>query len=64
MRTLTRSELAHRTALELSVLHAIFNQALVAAAPMSAEWRTIINSVDAIQAERNSRLEQPFSRAF
>jgi len=63
MRNLTRSELAHRTALELSVLHAIFNQALVAAAPMSAEWREIATAVDTIQSERNSRLDQPFRRA-
>jgi hypothetical protein len=63
MKTITRSNLKGRSATELRVLAGIFNSIMVAAHPLSAEWRAAADAVTAIQAERDLRLSEPFKCA-
>lgn len=60
MRTITRADLTGRNTVELTVLTAIFNRLLLAAPPLSTEWRAAADAVHAIRAERDCRLNEPF----
>jgi hypothetical protein len=63
MGTPTRSELRSRNALELGVLHDIFNKQLAGMKPFSAGWCRVAAAIDAIQSERRGRLERPWHSA-
>lgn len=63
MRIITRTDLIGRSAAELRVLAGIFNSIMLAAPPLSAEWRAAADAVTAIAAERDLRLDEPFKRA-
>lgn len=60
MKTVTKAELVRASATELRVLAGIFNSAMVCAEPLSAEWYVAVEALNAITAERNRRLDQPF----